>query len=285
MQPAIAPFPAHDPQLGPVVSQWKAGWTQRIALSIVSLIAGGIVVLIGAANDNVGVIVAGVVIAAGLIGLVLFFQSGVLVTVYANGIERRGRTGTKRLAWSALQGYRLNVIDQAAAAGAAGGALGALIVMGVMRLIRGNKKELTPRAVILLAADGTKVVVPDGLAGYKALIATLVPTLDNGLFPAVQHAFNQGQPVSFGDVLTVQRGVGLTGKGMFGKKHVLPMEEFLGASVAGAQLVIQKKDKKKWLAFAIPKVQNLGVFRRLMATTPPVPAPPAADGFPLAWTK
>jgi hypothetical protein len=282
MQPAQTPFAGHDPQLGGVVSRWKAGWTQRIALFVISWIFAGIVVLIGASTENVRLVLLGVVIGCGLVGLIEYFQSGVEVVVYTNGIERRGRTGKKRIAWSALASYRLNMIDPMVVAGATGGLIGALIVRAVLR-IRGNDKAVTPRAVIIRDTQGTQVIVPDGLAGYKELIATLVPSLTDRLFPAAKRAFDSNQSVSFGDALVIQRNVGVTVKGLFGKKTTLPMADFSGATVDRARLLIHKKGKRGWHALGIPSVENLGVFERLVVGTPGEPID--SDGLPMAWTS
>jgi hypothetical protein len=281
MLPAPAPLSGHDPQLGGVVSRWKAGWTQRIALFVVSWIFAGVVVLIGAGTENVRVVLLGIVIGCGLVGLIEYFHSGVEVVVYTNGIERRGRTGNKRIAWSALASYRLGMFDPAVIAGASGGVLGVLIFRAVLRA-RGNK-PLVPRAVIIRDTQGTQVIVPDGLAGYRELIATLVPSLTDRLFPAAKRAFDSNQPVSFGDALVIQRNVGVTVKGLFGKKTTLPMADFSGATVDRARLLIHRKDKPGWRALSMQSVANPGVLERLIVGTPGERI--EGDGLPMAWTS
>ena len=274
------PFARHDPALGAVVSRWKAGWTQRIALGVVVWIFAGIVVLIGAGTENVRVVVLGIALGCGMVGLIEYFQSGVEVILYANGIERRGRTGKKRISWSALSSYRLNMFDPMVVAGATGGVLGVLIARAWVRA-RGNK-PLVPRAVIIRDTQGVEVIVPDGLAGYAELIGSLVPSLTERLFPAAKRAFDSNEPVSFGDALVIQRNVGVTVKGLFGKKTTLPMADFSGATVDRARLLIHRKGKPGWHALAVPDVHNPGVLERLVVGTPGEPID--RDGLPMAWT-
>src|SRR6478752_206269 len=138
MHPAPNPVPTQpvDPQFGPVVSEHHAGgkryWLAFGAILFLCALAllGFIAVLAE------GSVVGGAIVGALLLGMVflLVVLSGIRVTVYTHGVERRGRFGRKRLGWDQLQSYTLNVVDPAHAGAGAGGVIGVLVV----RLVTSN---------------------------------------------------------------------------------------------------------------------------------------------------
>ena len=127
MHPASATVPGAppDPQFGHLVSEWRAGLKQRILLTIIILLVGGLFVGLGIAEDIVALWTIAGAVALILLCLLYFQQSGVRVTVYTHGIQRQGRFGTKRVGWTDLQSYQLQILDMAVVIAAQGGLIGA----------------------------------------------------------------------------------------------------------------------------------------------------------------
>jgi hypothetical protein len=276
MQPA-KPILARDPGLGTVVCEWRAGWWYRIQLSVLILFLLGMFGIIGAAMEDLVVLGAAGVATALLLGFVQYQQSGVRVVVYDHGIERTGRFGTRRLAWAELRDYRLDIIDTTTM-GLYGG-VGGLLMLAIMRRFWG---ERLTRAVILSAVSGTKLKLGNNLARYGQLLDWLVPQLTERLFGPAKQAFDQGQLVTFGPHLALQRGVGITATGLFGKKHLLGFAELESVGIEGGLLLIRKvKNRRPWKRLLVSQVLNVRVFEKLAAHETQAPA---SEDLPLAWT-
>lgn len=271
-----------DPELGAMVAQYGAAWGSRILLFVMlAVVAGGFAVA-GFAQDEMVLGLVSVAVGVGLIVLVQVLLSKVRLRLFAHGLEHRGPFATRRIAWSNLESYNLQIIDSSVAvAGGAGGVLGLLIARAVMRAVKRNR-DLVPNAVILLPKQGKRVVLSATIAGYKELTKTLLPDLAERIFPHARQIYEGGREVSFGKKLTLQRGVGLTFTGLFGKKHVLPLEQAASAKLEGAALVIRRSDTNApWQTLQAAAVQNLGVLQRFVETG----GRPYDEGMPMAWTS
>src|SRR3954464_11863043 len=131
MQPAphfAVPMQAADPQLGPIVSEHHVGgkryWSVFGLVLFLGLIALAGFIATLAEGALLGAVFLGLLMLS--LVLVLIVLSGVRITVYTHGIERRGRFGRKRLGWDALQSYTLSIVDPSQAAAGAGGVIGML---------------------------------------------------------------------------------------------------------------------------------------------------------------
>jgi hypothetical protein len=275
-----AGFPGAVTELGRPLSEWRVGTGKIVVLSVLFLVFPGMFVLIGFLGNEPALGFGALGLTALAIGLTYFFLSGLKIVIHENGIERTGRLGKKRVAWVDLESYRLQVVDQAAAAGGAGGALGALIASLVIRVLRKNK-ALLPQAVIIQGKDGTKLSVPRNLARFEELLASLLPQLVERLTTRLSAAFQRGERIQFGKSLSLQRGIGVTMKGLFGGEQVLRLEELGTARIERAALVIRKVDGSTWKSVPVLQVPNVGVFERFVARDP---AAAAADSMPLAWS-
>lgn len=256
------------------------GTGKIVVLAGLFVVFPGIFVLVGFLGDEPALGVGALAVTAVAIGLTYFFLSGLKIVIHEHGIERTGRLGKKRVAWVDLESYRLQIVDQAVAAGAAGGALGALIAGLVLRALRKNK-ALLPQAVIIQGRDGTKLSLPRNLARYEELLDGLLPQLVERLTGRLSPAFQRGESVQFGKSVSLQRGIGITVKGLFGTEQVLRLEELGTARVERAALVIRKVDGSTWKSVPVAQVPNVGVFERLVARAP---AAAPADSMPLAWS-
>jgi hypothetical protein len=276
MPPARAP----DDALGPVISEWKVGLRRRVLLSVALVAFPGSLVPIGVAGDAPLVAWTAGIATVGAIAATLFCLSAIRVVVHEGGIERRGRGSPKRVAWTRLAHYQLDLVDMARLSGALGGALGALIAALFIRWL--GRPTLRPRAVVLTDVSGTKVVVPSSLERYDELVAALVPALTDRLFVRDSAALERGDVVQFGAALALRRDVGITVKGLLGKAQVLPLGDAASAEVERALLVIRKKGSDApWATLSVRGLRNVDVFRRFVVREQPGQDP---DGLPLAWT-
>jgi len=269
-----------DPQLGGLLSEHGPARGARIVF-----IVFGVLSLAGAVLGFVQESVLGGVIGLGLAALFIGVErllSKVRVRVFEHGIERRGPLGTKRIAWHVLRSYQLQIIDTTAvAAGSAGGVIGALLARAIVKAIK-KDSALTPNTVALHAQDGTKIVLSANATGYKELLETLVPALSERIFPAARHAFESGSEVSFGKKLKLQRGVGVTFVGLFGKKHVLPLEQAASAVLEHTVLVIRRSDTNAvWQSVPAIHIENLGVLQKFVEMN----GRRYDDRLPMAWTS
>jgi hypothetical protein len=271
-----------DPELGAMVTEHGAAWGPRVALFVVITLLAGIFAVAGFAGGEMllGVISVGVGLA--LLALIQVLLSKVRLRLFVHGIEHRGPFATRRIAWSSLESYTLQIIDSSAAvAGGVGGVLGLLIARAIIKAVKKNG-DLTPNAVILQPKEGKRVVLSGSIAGYKQLVKTLVPSLAERIFPHARQVYDGGREVSFGKKLTLQRDVGLTFTGLFGKKHVLPLQQACSARLEGAALVIRRSDTNApWQTLQAAAVQNLGVLQRFVETG----GKPYDEGMPMAWTS
>jgi hypothetical protein len=271
-----------DPELGALVTEHGAAWGPRIGLFVLIALLGGLAAVVAFSQGQVP---AGALIVGGSLALMLLLQvllSKVRLRIFVHGIERRGPLGTKRIPWSQLESYTLQIIDTtAAAAGGAGGVLGVLIARAIVKAVS-KHRDLLPNAVILLGKDRRRVVLSANTAGYKDLVKTLVPSLVDRIFPSACEAFERGAEVSFGKKLSLQRGVGLTFTGLFGKKHVLPLEQAASATLEGTALVIRRSDSNApWQTLPAAALQNPGVLQRFVETG----GRPYDERLPMAWTS
>jgi hypothetical protein len=268
-----------DPEFGNLSSELRAAWGMRILVMVLILFGCGLFVIASVSSDEMGLGITIGVVGLALIALVQFILSALRVRIYQHGIERRGRFGTKRIAWANLKSYQLQMVDPVAIAGAAGGLVGVLVARGIQRAF---KKEVVPNAVILSAKDGTKIALAGNVAGYRELIRTLVPFLTEQLFVVAKQTYDSGAELKFGKKLTLQRGVGVTFTGLFGKKHVLSLEQIAGATLDRAALVIRRNDTNAvWQSVPATSVLDIGVFQKLIE----VAGKPYDERLPLAWTN
>ncbi len=284
MQPApMYPVPAHavDAQLGPVVSEHHVGgkryWTLFVLLGVigVALLAGFIAAL--AAGSVIGALSLGLGMA--LLVLVLVVLSGVRIIVYTHGIERRGRFGSKRLAWEQLESYTLSVVDPSQAAAGVGGVIGMLII----RLVTSN--DIKPQAVVLRGTNGEKVTVPNQLKDYDPLLLSLVPYLTERLTARVHQQLSSGVAVGFGKRLTLDPQAGVVYTGLLGGKQNLPFHEVESTGFERALLAIRRRgEPKPWQTVQIAAVPNVGVLQKIIAqASPPRHAPPPGDQY--GWAR
>jgi hypothetical protein len=265
-----------------LVSEHRASRAPRIALFLLILVLA--VPFAGAAfaegNLAVGIGVSGTALV--LIVVAQALLSKTRLRMFVHGVERRGPRGTKRIAWSNLASYQLQIVDNTAAvAGGAGGMLGVLVARAIVKAVK-KTGEIAPTAVVLSAKDGTRIALSHDVIGYKELAKTLVPSLAERLFPAAKQEYDRGAEVSFGKKLTLQRGVGFTFTGLFGKKHVLPLAEVASAVVERTALVIRRRDTNApWQTIPTIALENPGVLQRFIETG----GRPHDDGLPLAWTS
>lgn len=269
-----------DPELGAMVAEYGPAWTSRILLFVIIAAAAGGFALAGFVNGEVALGLVSVAVGAGLIALTQVLLAKVRLRLFVHGLEHRSPFTTRRIAWNQLGSYTLQIIDSTAAvAGGAGGVLGLLIARAVLKAV---KKDIVPNAVILQPKEGKRVVLSANIAGYKELLKTLLPELAERIFPHARQVYEGGREVSFGKKLTLQRGVGLTFTGLFGKKYVLPLEQAASAKLEGAALVIRRSDTNApWQTLQAAAVQNLGVLQRFVE----VGGRPYDEGMPMAWTS
>ena len=262
MQPApplFAPQGPVDPQLGNVVSEWRAGLGRRIWLASFALIVGGALAAIGAGNDSMVVVIIAVVLTVLCLVLVVVQQAMVRVVSYTHGIERFGMFGNKRLLWDQLQSITLVIVDPAANAAGQG-----LLVVLIVRLL--TKKERKPQAIVLTALDNRKLTIPGYLKGYDAVLGSLVPYLTERLFAKAQYELSRGQIVPFGKRLILDPAWNLTYTGLLGGKAVLPLNAVASAKVERGVVLIQPRDQKKpWQRVHARTMPNLSVFQRFVA--------------------
>ncbi|HYP74958.1 MAG TPA: DUF6585 family protein [Polyangiaceae bacterium] len=273
---------ALDAPFGPVVSEYQVGGKRYwllfgllLFLCAVAL-AGFIAVL--AEGSLLGAAILGSLVAG--IVLLLVVLSGVQVVVYTHGIERRGRFGSKRLAWQQLQSYTLNIVDPAHVGAGAGGVLGVLIV----RLFTSN--EIKPQSVVLRGKGGEKVTIPSQLKEYDALLTSLIPYLADRLAAHVHHELSRGVPVPFGKRLSLDPQAGIVFSGLLGGKQNLLFREVDSMVFERASLAIRRRgESKPWQTVPIAAVPNVGVLQRIVAqASPPRPAaPPSGDQY--GWAR
>lgn len=284
MQAVSAYVPLVDPKLGTLVNELGPAWKSRIAGFFLVLIFAGLPFLGGLADGNTPLMVGSVLAAVVALAAIQIVASGARVRVFEHGIERRGRFRTQRLAWSELRAYQLQILDTAVLAGAGaglGGVLGVLIARGVLRALN-KKRDVVPYAVVLFGVDGSKLSLTAQVKGYAELQKTLVPYLTDRLFPLAQQAFESGAVVSFGKKISVQRGAGITVKGLFGKPRVLPLELAASVTVTRAAVEIRRADTNAvWQTVAASQIENLGVLQRFVVTW----GRRYDDGLPMAWTS
>ncbi|HEX4341454.1 MAG TPA: DUF6585 family protein [Polyangiaceae bacterium] len=257
-------------------SEWKQGWRSRLLVSFVLLLAPLLVLVVGIATGTVIATVVAAVLGLAALAFVWVFPSGLKVVVDDDGVERTSRGKSKRIRWQDLDRYELAVVDKAVQAGAMGGAIGALVVA-----LAAGQKPIKPSGLVLTATDGTKIQMTTSLDRFSELVDRLVPELVDRLFVKAHAAFDRGDVVQFGKKLSVQRGVGISLKGLFGKAE-LSFQELGSITVERAALVIRRKDgNAKWKAVAISALVNPGVFERLAVAEKALrePGPPH-----LAWT-
>ncbi|HYQ45515.1 MAG TPA: DUF6585 family protein [Polyangiaceae bacterium] len=283
MHPAPYPVPTVpvDPQFGPVVAEYHVGGKRYWSLF------GLIVFLCAVALAGfIAVLAEGSLAGAALIGLLLLGMvfllvvlSGVRVTVFTHGVERRGRFGRKRLGWDKLQSYTLNVVDPAHAGAGAGGVIGVLVV----RLVTSN--DIKPQSVLLRGNDGQKLTIPNQLKDYDALLTSLLPYLADRLAAQAHQELSRGVPVSFGKRLSLDPQAGLVFTGMLGGKQNLPFHEVDSIVFERAVLAIRRRgEPKPWQSVPIAAVPNVGVLQKIVArASPPQVPPPSADHY--GWTR
>ena len=284
MQPAPSPFPiqhpAVDAQFGPVVSEHHVGgkrywWLFALLLFLtVATLAGFIAAL---ANES---LIGAALLALVVLGLValLLVISGLRVTVFTHGIERRGRFGSKRLAWDQLDAYTLSVVDPSAAAAGVGG----LIAMLIIRLITSN--QIKPQSVLLRGKDGSKVTIPNQLKDYDALLASLIPYLTERLAAHVHRELSRGVGVGFGKRLALDPQAGIVFTGLLGGKQNLPFHEVESIVFERALLAIRRRgESKPWQTVAIAAVPNVGVLQKIVAQANPTRHAPQGDQY--GWAR
>jgi hypothetical protein len=284
MQPAFPPAAraGHDPEFGPLVSELRAGLRVRLASTVLLLVIGGLFVLVGMAQDELGLTAIASLATLPPLAFVYYQQGGLRVRLYTHGVERSGRFAKRRLPWDRLQSYRLNVMDMSAVAmaGAAGGGLGGIVGGLVAHSL--TKKLQTRQALVLFGTDGSKLTIGDDLKQYHAVAESLIPYLTERLLPAARQAYDRGTPVAFGKRLSIQKGAGIRVTGVLGGQKLLPFAELASVGLERAALAIRKKDKRRpWKLVATSAVPNVHVFVRLAELGKP-PAEP--DDLPLAWT-
>lgn len=278
---AMNQVPPHDPELGAVVQELRAGWTVRVALCflIVIFMAIGAAAASQSQDAALWLVLIGV-LTLGLCALTLFILSASRVRLYQHGIERSGRFGRKRIAWNDLASYQLQIVDPALAAGAGAGLIGVLVARLVVRAMK--PKELVPNAVWLFSKSGGKLTLTSNVKGYKELVKQLVPSLDERLFAQLKPAFDGGAPLAFGKKVSLQRGVGITVTGLFGRQQVLPLEQAASATLESAAFVIRRSDTNAvWQSLQAASVANLGVLERFVEHA----GRRYDEGVPLAWTS
>ncbi len=255
----FAPQGPVDPQLGNVVSEWRAGTGRRILLACLTLILGGALAAIGAGNDSMVVVAIAVLLTVLFLALV-FVQQGMLrVVSYTHGIQRFGLFGKQRLLWDQLDSITLMIVDPAANAAGQG-----LLVVLIVRLL--TKKDRKPQSVLLKALDNSKVSIPGYLKGYDDVLSSLVPYLTERLFQKAQYELSRGQVISFGKRLILDPAWNLTYTGLLGGKEVLPLNAVASANVERGVVLIQPRDQKKpWQRIHARTMPNLSVFQRFVA--------------------
>ena len=256
MFPAQAPV---DPQLGSVVSEWRAGAGRRVMLALLTLILGGALAAIGAGNDSMVVVIIAVLLTLLFLALV-FVQQGMLrVVSYTHGIERSGLFGKKRILFDQLASITMVIVDPAATAASQG-----LIVVLIVRLL--TKKDRKPQSVVLTALDNTKLTIPGYLKGFDDVLGSLLPYLTERLFAKAQYDLSRGQAIPFGKRLLLDPAWNLTYTGLLGGKTVLPLNAVASANVERGVVLIQPRDQKKpWQRILARTMPNLTVFQRFVA--------------------
>jgi len=283
MHPAPYPVPTQpvDPQFGPLVSEHHAGGKRYwLAFSLILFLCA--VALLGfIAVLAEGSFVGGAIIGCLLLGMVLLLVvlSGIRLTVYTHGVERRGRFGKKRLGWDQLQSYTLNVIDPSHAGAGAGGLLGVLIV----RLVTSN--QIKPQSVVLRGKSGEKLTIPNQLKDYDDLLTSLIPYLAERLVAQAHQELSRGVPVVFGKRLSLDPQGGVVFTGLLGGKQNLPFHEVDSIVFERANLAIRRRgEPKPWQTVPIAAVPNVGVLQKIVAqASPPPQAPPAGDQY--GWAR
>lgn len=270
-----------DPELGTVVSELRAGWGTRIAVFFLILVFMGLLAAGVSQAEQAPLLLALVgVVTLALCGFTQFVLSASRVRLYQYGIERSGRFGRKRIAWQQLERYQLQIIDTAVIAGAGGGLLGLLVARLVQRAMK--PKEVVPNAVWLFDKSGTKLTLAGNVKGYPELVKQLIPSLTEQLFAQLKPVFDSGAPIAFGKKVALQRGVGITVSGAFGRKQVLPLEQAASATLDRAALVIRRSDNNAvWQSLQAASVANLGVLQKFVELA----GRRYDEGVPLAWTS
>ncbi|MEO8906088.1 MAG: DUF6585 family protein [Polyangiaceae bacterium] len=257
--PGVAPQGPVDPQLGSVVSEWRAGARRRILLALVTLVFGGGLAAIGADNDSMVVVVIALVLTVLCLVLVFVQQGMVRVVSYTHGIERFGLFGKKRVLFEQLQSITLVIVDPAANVAGQG-----LLVVLIVRLL--TKKDRKPQAVVLAALDNSKLSIPGYLKGYDDVLGSLLPYLTERLFAKAQYELSRGQLIPFGKRLVLDPSWNLTYTGLLGGKTVLPLNAVASAKIERGIVLIQPRDQKKpWQRIHARSMPNLPVFQRFVA--------------------
>ncbi len=255
------------PEAAPAATAWRAGWQIRLVVLFLTGLAlavpGGI--LLGVSDGNP----VALVIGWGLIGLFVALnaftfwqQAGVEVLLHADGIERRGRFGARRIRWAELASFVYTPQRRQTYYG--GGLIGVAITVAVA--LAEKDDPLKPARFLLVGRDGARVSINVNIAGYRELIRRLVAVATEALYPAAQRAFDAGEPVRFGDRLTVRRGAGVTWRGFFGGERTLPFERIERAQLLeGRSFVLRTPGKAwPWLRLAMERVPSLFVLIQLL---------------------
>jgi hypothetical protein len=268
-----------DPEFGALKAEHGAALTPRVALYFLITLLAGIVTGLSVVSERYAIAVLAIGIAAALSALVHYLAGAVRVRIFDNGIERSGRFGVKRVPWSELQTYQLQLVDAAVAAGASGGLVGVLVASLVVRAL---DRQQVPNAVVLRGKDGTKITLAPNFKDYKRWIAELVENLTERLLPLAQQGYESGAELQFGKKFSVQRGVGITVTGLFGKKKVLALENAGSATLERTLLVIRRSDTNAvWQKVNINSIVNPGVLQQLIEAK----GKPYVETLPMAWTN
>jgi hypothetical protein len=269
-------------EMGAVEAEYGAGMKPRIAAFFLVGVFMGLIAL-GVSQSDQAPLLLGLValVTAALMAFIQFVFGAVRVRIYQGGLESKGRFRTKRIAWDNLQKYQLQIIDSTMLAGAAGGLAGVLVASLISKVRK--SKSVPPNAVWIYGSDGTKIILSASVKGYASLLDTLLPSLDERLFPAVKTTYESGALVDFGKQLTLQRGSGITVSGLFGKKNVLPLGQAASAQIERAAFVIRHGETKAvWQSLQAATVMNPGVLQKFVDGNV---MKQVDDEVPLVWSN
>jgi hypothetical protein len=103
------------------------------------------------------------------VGLIIVLQvmcSKTRLRLFVDGVERRGAFGVKRIAWSNLRAYQLQIFQTELPVAESADLVGSVVGYGLTKVLS-HSDDTAPKAVILHATDGTKIALSNHYSDYK----------------------------------------------------------------------------------------------------------------------
>jgi hypothetical protein len=255
MEPLLAPE-------GDVLVEHRATYTNRV-LAVLFLVGPG-VLLTAMAMQLQGtdldarppmLVTAAVLVALGVLGF--FQQNKVKAVLRSDGVERWGLRGKLwSLRWSDAAELRYRVVK-----------------IRIYHVIPAG----TYIYLSLADASGRKRKLPANLKGIELLSERIIEKQTDARLPEARKRIEDGEEVSFGKALRLDKEK-LSTRKLFGGLKSCPLAEIEKVSIeAGALRVRQKGKMFAFASFMVGSVPNVFLLLRLLGNAPPSQQNPKAS--------